>query len=130
MLFALSVHGSPASSQASMTALRFARAALAAGHGIHRVFFFHDGVETADCLAVPPSDAPGPLAGWVDLARTAGVELTVCVSAALRRGIVDADARARHGLDGTSLHPAFSSAGLGQLVEALAASDRHVSFAA
>lgn len=130
MLFALSVHGTPAASQSSATALRFARAALAAGHGVHRVFFFHDGVESANALAVPPPDAPATLAGWIDLAETAGVELTVCISAGLRRGIVDADARARHGLDGTSLHPAFAIAGLGQLVEALVVSDRHVTFAA
>ncbi len=54
MKFSMAVHGPPYTSQASTTALRFARAALAAGHTIPRVFFYHDGVHSASALAVPP----------------------------------------------------------------------------
>ena len=51
LIFAIAVHGAPYGSQAADSALRFARAALAAGHRIERVFFYHDGVYTASALA-------------------------------------------------------------------------------
>ena len=83
MKLALAVHGAPYSSQASDSALRFARAALAAGHHIPRVFFYHDGVHTASALAVPPQDEPSPQREWVDLADAHGIELAVCIALSL-----------------------------------------------
>jgi tRNA 2-thiouridine synthesizing protein D len=125
----IAVHGAPYSSQASATALRFARAALAAGHTVHRVFFYHDGVHTASALSIAPQDEPSPHSGWVDLAA-GGVELAVCVAAALKRGVINDEERARYELPGASAHPAFAIVGLGQLIEAIGSSDRFVTFAA
>ncbi|MEZ5561079.1 MAG: sulfurtransferase complex subunit TusD [Pseudomonadales bacterium] len=130
MKLAIAVHGAPYSSQSSATALRFARAALAAGHSLVRVFFYHDGVHTANALAVPPQDEASPLPGWIQIAEEHGVELAVCIAAALKRGLVDAAERDRYELSAASLHPAFTLVGLGQLVDAVAASDRFVTFPA
>jgi tRNA 2-thiouridine synthesizing protein D len=130
MNIALAVHGAPYSSQASATALRFARAALAAGHRIPRVFFYHDGVHTASALAVPPQDEPSPAPGWTELADQHGVELAVCIAAALKRGLVNAEEQQRYGLAASNLHPAFAIVGLGQLLEAIGTTDRFVTFAA
>ena len=129
MMIALAVHGAPYSSQASNSALRFARAALAAGHGIPRVFFYHDGVHAASALAVPPQDEPSPQPGWVELARDHGIELAVCIAAALKRGLVNAEEQHRYELPGSNVHPAFAIVGLGQLLEAIATTDRFVTFA-
>ncbi len=130
MRVALAVHGAPYSSEASATALRFARAAVAAGHVVPRVFFYHDGVHTASALAVPPQDEPSPQSGWVELAADHGVELAVCIAAALKRGVVSAEERDRYQLTASNLHPAFAIVGLGQLLEAIATTDRFVTFAA
>lgn len=129
MNLALAIHGAPYASQASGTALRFARAALAAGHTVHRVFFYHDGVHGASVLAVPPQDEPSPMPQWADLAEQHGIELAVCIAAALKRGVVDADEQQRYELAGANLHPAFAIVGLGQLIEAIGSSDRFITFA-
>ena len=130
MRLAIAVHGAPYSSQAARSALRFARAAIAADHTIHRVFFYHDGVHSASLLNVPPQDEPSPQAGWRELAEAHQVELAVCIAASLKRGIVDADEAARYELPGSNVHPAFVIVGLGQLIEAIGSSDRFVTFAA
>ncbi len=130
MKIGIAVHGAPYSTQASSTALRFARAALEAGHTLPRVFFYHDGVHAASALTVPPQDEPSPQPGWVELARSHGVELAVCIAAALKRGIVNDEERQRYELTAANLHPAFTIVGLGQLVDAICATDRFVTFAA
>ena len=129
MNLAIAVHGAPYASQAAATALRFARAAVAAGHRVPRVFFYHDGVHTASALAVPPQDEPSPLAGWVTLSRDHGTELAICIAAALKRGLVNAEERDRYELPAANVHPAFAVVGLGQLIEAIGSSDRFVTFA-
>ena len=130
MIVAIAVHGAPYGSQAADSALRFARAALAAGHRIERVFFYHDGVHAASALAVPPQDEPSPRDGWIELADQHGVELAVCIAAALKRGIVNAEEARRYELPGASAAEPFTIVGLGQLLDAVAGSDRFVTFAA
>ena len=130
MIVAIAVHGAPYGSQAADSALRFARAALAAGHRIERVFFYHDGVHAASALAVPPQDEPSPRDGWIELADQHGVELAVCIAAALKRGIVNAEEARRYELPGPSAAEPFTIVGLGQLLDAVAGSDRFVTFAA
>jgi tRNA 2-thiouridine synthesizing protein D len=130
MKLAIAIHGAPYSSQAAATALRFARAAVAAGHSVHRVFFYHDGVHAASAIAVPPQDEPSPMDGWIELAEQHGAELAVCIAAALKRGVVDADEARRYELPGRNVHPAFAIVGLGQLLEAIGSTDRFVTFAA
>jgi tRNA 2-thiouridine synthesizing protein D len=130
MKLAVVVHGAPASSQAARSALRFVEAALAAGHDIHRVFFYHDAVQTANVLVVAPQDELDVGARWSEIATRHGVELGVCVAAALRRGIVDAGEAERYERPAANLRPPFVILGLGQLVEAALESDRVVTFPA
>ena len=130
MNFAISVHGSAYASQSALSACRFAEAALAAGHNITRVFFYHEGVRTADALAVSPQDEDSVHERWVALHETHGVELAVCIAAALKRGILNDDERARYEKTAASLHPAFEIVGLGQLTDALIQADRSITFGA
>jgi tRNA 2-thiouridine synthesizing protein D len=125
----IAVHGAPYSSQSSATALRFARAAVAGGHTVHRVFFYHDGVHTASSVAVAPQDEASPLPGWVALAQEHDVELAVCIAAALKRGLVNEQERERYELPGSNAHPEFAIVGLGQLIESICSTDRFVTFA-
>lgn len=130
MQFALAIYAGPFSSQASQTALHFARALLAQGHSLYRVFFYQDGVYTANHLAVPPQDEQNLAREWQALARDHQVELIVCIAAALRRGIINAEEAQRYGLDSSNLAPEFTISGLGQLLEAGVHADRLITFGA
>jgi tRNA 2-thiouridine synthesizing protein D len=130
MNLAIAVHGAAAGSESPHTALRFARAAVARGHRIHRVFFYHAGVSVADALIVSPQGEIDIGDEWARFAIEHSIELTVCVAAALRRGVLgDADAQ-RYERTSANLRPPFQIVGLGQMVEAAIAADRFVTFCA
>lgn len=126
--YALLVLESPCGHGRGQLALRFARAALARGHRVTRVFFYSDGVLQADLQATPPQDEPDAVAQWRELALANGIELVVCIAAALRRGVLDEGERERYGRPAANLDPAFVLSGLGQLAEAALDCDRLVTF--
>ena len=94
------------------------------------MFFYHDGVYNADVLRVPPQDEHDLLADWAELKNEHGVELNVCIAAALRRGVLNSEEAHRYERAAANLHPAFEIAGLGQLIDALVTADRSITFAA
>ena len=118
----------PYTHQASDTAYQFAKAALDAGHEIFRVFFYHDGVNNGTRLTTPPQDDRNIVIRWSELAKAHDLDLVVCVAAAQRRGIVDADEARRNGKDADNIAEGFRISGLGQLIEAGIKSDRLVEF--
>lgn len=125
--FALMVLASPTTAQAARTAYEFARAAIIGGHSVQRVFFFHQGVDAGNSQLVPAPDTPSLTAQWAALAAENNIDLVVCVTSAVRRGVLDAGEAKRH--DRTeSLHAGFEISGLGQWVEACLLADRVVSF--
>jgi len=79
---------------------------------------------------VAPQDEEDLHAGWVHLGETHGIELAVCIANALKRGMLDETERDRYERKAATAHPAFAIVGLGQLIEAMTASDRFVTFAA
>lgn len=128
MIFSLVVYSAPFSSQASYNAYQFAIAALNQGHSLHRVFFYQDGVHNATSLAAPPQDEFNMQQQWQRLAEDHNLDLVVCISAALRRGIIDEDEAKRYNKPSYNLARGFTISGLGQLVEAAVISDRLISF--
>ncbi len=56
MKFGIVINEGPYTHQASDTALQFVKSALAKGHEIFRIFFYHDGVNNGTDLGVPPQD--------------------------------------------------------------------------
>lgn len=130
MKFALAIHAAPFSSSASQTALKFAQALLAEGHDIYRVFFYQDGVHTANELVCPPQDEQNLCLEWQSLARAYSLDLVVCIAAALRRGVINAEEAERYDKATQNLAPTFSISGLGQLLDAAVKSDRLITFGA
>lgn len=128
MKYTILVNEGPYQHQASDSALQFVRAALDKGHEIFRVFFYHDGVNNGTRLTVPPADDRNMQKSWTELANKHGLDLVVCIAAAQRRGIMDADEAKRQGLDANNLAPGFRISGLGQLVEGGIQSDRLIVF--
>ena len=128
MRFGIVVNEGPYTHQASDSAYRFAKAALDKGHEIFRVFFYHDGVNNGTRYTVPPQDDRNLQKLWSELAETHKVDLVVCIAAAQRRGILDANEAKRQGKDGDNIAPGFRISGLGQLIEAGIQADRLVTF--
>ena len=128
MKLAIQINEGPYTHQASDTAYHFTKAALAKGHEIFRVFFYHDGVNNATRLTTPPQDDRNIVSRWSKLAEEHKLDMVVCVAAAQRRGIVDEGEMKRNGKDATNLAPGFRISGLGQLIEAGIEADRLVVF--
>ena len=128
MKFGIVVNEGPYQHQASDTAYHFALAVLDRGHQIFRVFFYHDGVYNGTRLMTPPRDDRHIAELWTGLAQSHDIDLVVCVAAAQRRGVLDAEERTRLGKDADNLAPGFRIAGLGQLIEAGIEADRVVVF--
>lgn len=128
MRYTLLVTGPAYGTQHASSALLFARALLQAGHQLESVFFYREGVLNANQLTAPASDEVDVVREWQQLQISHGVALNICVAAALRRGVVDAQEAARLQLAGSNLQPGFVLSGLGALAEASLTCDRLVQF--
>lgn len=106
---------SPWGSTLGVSALRLARAMLAAKTQIAAVFFRGDGVYHAQPARAVDGGTPNLCLEWQALAGPAGIPLLLCSSAAGRR-LQEAPAGA------------YREAGLVELMEIMAGSDRVVSF--
>lgn len=130
MKFSLLVLGSPQSSPAVSSALQFAEATIASGHEIFRIFFFHDAVTTGNAYTIAPQDQRNLPKAWQRFGEQNSVDMVLCISSALRRGIVDPREARRYELAGANCLDGFELSGLGQWVEAMMLSDRIVTFGA
>lgn len=128
MKFAILVNEGPYTHQASDTAYHFTAAALKAGHEIVRVFFYHDGVNNGTRLSVPPQDDRNIADRWSALAVEHKLDVILCVAAAQRRGLLDADEARRAGKDSNNIAKGFAISGLGQLIDAGIQADRTMVF--
>lgn len=128
MKFGIVVNEGPYTHQASDSAYQFTKAALAKGHEIVRVFFYHDGVNNGTRLAVPPQDDRNIQENWTALQKEHDLDMVLCIAAAQRRGILDENEAKRQGKDANNIAEGFRISGLGQLIEAGIQADRLVTF--
>ncbi len=128
MKFSILVSEGPYTHQAADTAYNFTQAALEKGHEIYRIFFYHDGVNNGTRLTTPPQDDRNIVNRWSELAQEHEIDLVLCVAAAQRRGIADADEARRNGKDADNIAAGFRISGLGQLIDAGIEADRLITF--
>lgn len=115
MKFALLIRSAP--SAGPSTPLAFAREVLAQGHEVIQIFFQTDGAHHANRLAAPPPAEGNAVADWSRFAEESGVELVLCSTAGLRRGVREAN-----------LAPGFRISGVGQWLDAANRADRVLVF--
>jgi len=127
MKFALAVF-SPGHAPSSRRALLFAQAALASGHEIVRLFFYQDGVHSASANVVAPQDELDVPAQWRAFITEHQLDAVVCIAAALRRGVLNAEEAQRYERPAVNLPAPWELSGLGQLHEAAQTADRLVCF--
>lgn len=128
MKFSIVIYAAPYSSEAAATALRFTKALLDQGHELYRLFFFGDGVHNASRLTVVAQDDQNIQQEWDALIKTHELDSVICVSSAIKRGIVDNTESKRYELNAVSAYDSSEIAGLGQLIDATLHSDRVVNF--
>ncbi len=127
MQFAIHITAPPQHDNA-LQAWRFTDACLNAGHQVVRVFFSGAAVAHGNRLITPGRDETSLTKRWQALAQTHNVELIICVAAALRHGVLDADNAKRWEQTSHNLADRFEISGLGQLAEAMLQADRYLCF--
>ncbi len=128
MNYAIQINSSPYHNNAGATAYQFACAALAEGHHILRVFFYHEGIYHALKTNHPPDDETHLTQLWSQLAQDNTLDLLVCISAAQRRGLLHENEALRQGKATSDVAAGFRIGGLGQWLEAVIAADRVLVF--
>lgn len=128
MRFAILVTGPAYGTQQASSALQFSQAVIAQGHILESVFFYREGVYNANLLTSPANDEFDIVRAWQQLHQQHGVELHICVAAALRRGVTDATQANQLGLPCHNMQPGFILSGLGALAQASLSCDRTVQF--
>ncbi|MHB9112856.1 MAG: sulfurtransferase complex subunit TusD [Thermoleophilia bacterium] len=119
MKFGILITEGPYQHEASDSAYQFAKAALAKGHEILRIFFYQDGVLNSTKLMEPQADDRHIQKQWTELSTSNNIDVIVCVAAAKRRGIND-----------SVIAEGFKIGGLGMLTELAIEADRLVEFRA
>ena len=127
MKFAIALF-SAAHAPSSRRALQFAQAALAGGHEIVRLFFYQDGVYSAANSVVTPQDEQDIAQQWRALVSEHQLDGVVCIAAALRRGVLNAEEAARYQRNAVNLDAPWALSGLGQLHDAIQDADRLICF--
>jgi tRNA 2-thiouridine synthesizing protein D len=126
--FSIVIYAAPYSTESAATALRFAESLIQQGHVLYRLFFFGDGVHNASKLTVVAQDEINLQLQWSKLIEEHDIDSVICVSSALRRGVLDQTEAERHELGTASAYESSEVAGLGQLIDAALHSDRVVNF--
>jgi len=128
MNYSLLILSPPNISRTSTCAAEFAQHVIERGHVLHRVFFLDAGAATGSSTAVFAQDEADPIDQWAKLSTEHNIELVVCITSALRQGVLDDAEATRHERGSTTLHKAFTIGGLGLLIDACQQSDRLITF--
>lgn len=127
MIFSLAIYSAP-SSQSGDSAYRFAKSLLATGHQLYRVFFYYDGAYQGSSFNSPRQDEINLTEAWEALQQEHDIDISVCIAAGLKRGVIDTAEQERYSKSGANLSTSMTLGGLGDLVEASLASDRLITF--
>ena len=126
MNYTVLVTGAAYSTQNARTAFLFCKSVIKMHHILNSVFFYFDGVLNANVISKLPTDEFNLIKGWQKLSQKNHVKLYVCVSAALRRGIVKENTISE--FKKGNLAPYFQLSGLLELGNSIYISDRIIQF--
>lgn len=127
---AIMVLGSPYAETSTQTALHFAKATLAKGYAIERLFFYHEAAYVGSALTVAAQDEINLPEAWQAFIAANALDSVVCIASALKRGILDSDEASRYEKPAVSLDNRMQLAGLGQWIDAVNRADKQIIFGA
>nr|BET44682.1 MAG: sulfurtransferase complex subunit TusD [Candidatus Aschnera chinzeii] len=128
LLYCIVVSGPVYGTQNACIAWKFADALITEGHILNSVFFHQDGVSNANAMIFPINDEFNLLAAWKNLKKKAKCQLNVCISSALRRGIINDDEAKSSKIFFATADSDFTFIGLVGLTKAMLICDRTVQF--
>ena len=112
--YACLITSAPSDTLATQDAIALIEQLINDGSVIDHLFFYCDGVLNANHLSKPLGDEFNPYAAWAKLSNDHDIPLLVCVTSALRRGIVDQDTAQQEGFEQYNLQAPFQQVGLGE----------------
>lgn len=92
------------------------------------LFFYAESAHFANRLHWQSADRPNLTEQWQQLQQRFELDLPVCVSTALARGVTDDDNAQRHQLQGDNLAEGFVLVGLGDLADKMHRADKVIQF--
>ena len=130
MNYTILVTGPPYGTQNSTSAFLFSNAVIVSQHTLNHVFFYCDGVLNASKFVYPSVDECNLVNKWEALYKKHSVKLRVCISAALRRGIIDevSNLKGKKNINQGNVKSSFILVGLSEFSEYLEISDRIIQF--
>lgn len=117
MRYLLMLHGSPWSHQSIKSAIDFSNAAIAQGHTIDALFLYQDGASNALPHIEISSDEFNGQQALLNLHHTAGIPIWLCVTAGVKRGVIE-----------NNVVSGFKIAGLAEFAEASTVADKVIQF--
>lgn len=90
--------------------------------------FYQDGVHSASANVVAPQDELDVAANWRSFISEHQLDAVVCIAAALRRGVLNAEEAQRYQRPAVNLPAPWELSGLGQLHEGAQSADRLICF--
>ena len=128
MRYTLLITASLSNVSAHRRALMFADALLHAQHCIHTIFFYGEGagigLSTRDLNFTPDQTN----LNWYSISERGKTQLILCISSALTQGILDKTTSSQSKNFSINIATGFETGGIGSLVDAVANSDRLMSF--
>ncbi|WP_421134597.1 sulfurtransferase complex subunit TusD [Alteromonas sp. A079] len=126
--YSILVTSPPYYGDAALRMASFIDGVLDNGDTVDNVFFYGEGVHHCNQFAVQTGDEFYSYEYWTQLSSSHNTALLVCVTAAIKRGVVSVDEAKDNGVDGANLVAPFQQAGLGEFFTALHACNRLVQF--
>ncbi len=128
MLYTLLITASLSNISAHRRALMFADALLNEEHSIHTIFFYGEGAGIGLSTRDLNSTLYRTNLNWCSISERGKTQLILCVSSALTQGIQDKITSSQSKELSTNIAAGFETGGIGSLVDAVANSDRLMSF--
>ena len=126
--YSILITSAPYQGQHAQRAIEFAKAAISSGHVVDNVFFYSEGVHHANHYMQEVGDEFYPLNAWKALNEEYNVALLVCITAAVKRGVVGHQEALASGATGVNLVAPFQQAGLGEFFTALHNCEKVIQF--
>lgn len=129
MNYTILVMGSAYGTQNASTAFLFCQSLVVnTKHQLRSIFFYCDGVLNANKMNTPAVDEFNLIQAWQVLNKKYNVNLYVCISAALRRGVIEDEEISNVNIKKGNLACFFKLSGLIELANSIKKSDRIVQF--
>jgi tRNA 2-thiouridine synthesizing protein D len=128
MNYTILVTGAPYGTQNASTAFLFCKALVNTVHHLKSIFFYCDGVLNANSMTTPANDEFDLIKAWQKLKKKHSINLYVCNSAAMRRGVIAEKKILNLDTQNGNLAIFFELSGLIELACAIKKCDRLIQF--